>query len=94
MTVSFSSPVHRVWLWELHHWEMMSLSLETKQVNQIATATEQQTATISEISNNIHEITGVINHTARGAQESASAASQLAGLSEELKQLVGQFKLA
>lgn len=64
------------------------------QVGQIATAAEQQTATTGEITNNIHQISGVIQETAKGAQDSAQAASMLAGLAEDLQQLVGQFKLA
>ena len=62
--------------------------------HQIATAAEEQTATTTEISGNLHRINEVIIHTASGAQESASAAGQLARLAEELKRLVGQFKLA
>lgn len=63
------------------------------QVNQIATAAEEQTATTAEISNNIQQITGVVHETAKGAQESAAAASQLSNLSEKLQILVGHFKL-
>ncbi len=66
----------------------------TMQVNQIATAAEEQTATTSEISNNMQQITDVVHQTAKGAQESASAASQLTMMAEELQRLVGQFKLA
>ncbi|MBT0663477.1 methyl-accepting chemotaxis protein [Geobacter pelophilus] len=65
----------------------------TMQVNQVATAAEEQTATTAEISNNIHQITEVVQGTANGAQESATAASRLAGLANDLQQLVGQFKL-
>jgi methyl-accepting chemotaxis protein len=64
------------------------------QVNQIATATEQQTATTAEISGNILQITEVVHQTAQGSQESANAASKLSGLAEDLQQLVGNFKLA
>ncbi len=63
------------------------------QINQVATAAEEQTATTSEISNNIHQITQVVQDTAKGAQESATEAAELARLSENLKHLVGQFKL-
>ena len=63
------------------------------QVTQIATAAEEQTATICEISSNMHQITEVVQHTSRGAQESATAASQLSGNAEELQRLVRQFKL-
>lgn len=63
------------------------------QVNQIATAAEEQTATTSEISNNMMQITEVVQDTASGAHESATAASQLNGNAEELQRLVSQFKL-
>ena len=66
----------------------------TMQVNQIATAAEEQTATTTEISSNMQQITEVVRGSSHGAQESAAAASQLARLSEELQTLVGQFKLA
>lgn len=66
----------------------------TMQVNQIATAAAEQTATTGEISNNILQINQVVSQTAKGAQETASAASQLSHLSVELQQLVAQFKLA
>jgi methyl-accepting chemotaxis protein len=63
------------------------------QVNQIATAAEEQTATTSEISNNMMQITEVVQQTSQGAHESAKAAAQLSGNAEELQRLVHQFKL-
>ena len=66
----------------------------TSQIHQVATAAEEQTATTSEISNNMQQITGVISQTARGAQESAAAANQLSELSEDLRKIVSQFKLS
>jgi len=63
------------------------------QVNQIATAAEEQTSTTSEISRNMMEITEVVRQTSQGAQESATAAAQLNGNAEELQRLVRQFKL-
>ncbi len=63
------------------------------QVNQIATAAEEQTATTSEISSNMHQITDVVQTTSQGAQESATAAAQLNGNAEELQRLVRHFKL-
>lgn len=63
------------------------------QVNQIATAAEEQTATTSEISSNMMQITEVVQQTSHGAHESATAASQLSGNAEELQRLVRQFKL-
>lgn len=65
----------------------------TMQVNQIATAAEEQTATTGEISNNMLQITAVVQQTAKGAEESARSAGQLAQLAEELQQTVGRFKL-
>jgi len=63
------------------------------QVNQIATAAEEQTATTSEISNNMMQITEVVQQTSLGAHESAAAAAQLNENAEELQRLVRQFKL-
>jgi len=63
------------------------------QVNQIATAAEEQTATTSEISSNMLQITEVVQQTSQGAHESATAAAQLSGNAEELQRLVRQFKL-
>ncbi len=63
------------------------------QVNQIAVAAEEQTAITGEISSNIHQITDVVQGTARGAQDSAAAASQLSSLAEEMQRLVEQFRL-
>jgi methyl-accepting chemotaxis protein len=65
----------------------------TTQINQIATAAEEQTATTSEISNNMMQITAVVQGTARGAHESAQAARQLNLIAEDLQRMVGQFRL-
>jgi methyl-accepting chemotaxis protein len=64
------------------------------QVNQIATAAEEQTATTGEISSNIHQITAVVQQTAGGAQQSAIAAGELTGLSAELQKVVGRFQIS
>jgi methyl-accepting chemotaxis protein len=63
------------------------------QISQVATAAEEQTATTGEISNNIHQITDVVQNTARGAHESATAANKLSQTAEELQRLVAQFRL-
>ena len=65
----------------------------TLQVNHVASAVEEQSAVTSEISSNMHRITDVVHESAKGAQDSAHAAGQLTHLSEELRQLVAQFKL-
>lgn len=66
----------------------------TTQVSQIAVASEQQTATTSEISINIQQINDVIVSNSRGAEETAVAAKTLSALSEELLMHVRRFKLA
>jgi methyl-accepting chemotaxis protein len=68
------------------------VSAVTEQINQIATAAEEQTATTSEISSNIHQITAIVQETTNGAQETATAAHQLNGNAEELQRLVRQFR--
>ena len=72
---------------------MEQINAVAMQVNQIATAAEEQTATTSEISNNMMKITQVVHQSSQGAHESASAAAQLNGNAEELQRLVRQFKL-
>lgn len=66
----------------------------TAQLNQIATAAEEQTATTHEISGNMMRITDIITVTADGTQDSAAAAVQLSRQAQELKVLMGQFRLS
>ena len=66
----------------------------TMQVNQIATAAEQQTTTTNEIARNIHQISSVVMESTEGAQGSASTANNLSCLADELQRVVGQFKLS
>lgn len=66
----------------------------TSQLNQIATAAEQQTATTHEISGNMTMITDIVRQTANGSEDSAAAAVSLNRQAQELKVLVGQFRLA
>lgn len=63
------------------------------QVNQIATAAEEQTATTGEITNNIQQVTLVVQKTATWAQDSAQSAARLSGMSSQLQHIVGKFKL-
>jgi methyl-accepting chemotaxis protein len=64
------------------------------QVNQIATAAEQQTATTCEISGNMQQITEVFQQTSRGALESSSSAHRLSELASRLQGAVSRFKIA
>jgi methyl-accepting chemotaxis protein/hemerythrin len=64
------------------------------QVNQIATAAEEQTATTSEITYNIQMITEVVNRNVDNARSTTNATTTLAQQVDELHQLVGHFKLS
>lgn len=66
----------------------------TMQISQIATAAEEQTATTSEITSNIHRISETIQGTSQGAQDTAGDAGKLSHLGDELKNLMGQFRLS
>ncbi len=63
------------------------------QIHQVATAAEEQTATTSEISSNMHKITEVVDKTSRGAKASASEANHLSALANDLRRIVSQFKI-
>ncbi|HBA72726.1 MAG: chemotaxis protein [Geobacteraceae bacterium GWC2_55_20] len=65
----------------------------TAQINQIATAAEEQTATTREISNNVHMINEAVSGSARGVQELSLAAGSLSTLAEELKEMVAYYRL-
>jgi len=69
------------------------ISNVTMQINQIATAAEEQNATTGEITSNITRISDTVQDANRGAHETATAASQLSGLATTLQQLVGRFRV-
>jgi len=63
------------------------------QINQIAVASEEQTATTNEISGNILNISKAMEYASNNIQENADASSQVANLSIELNKLVEKFNL-
>lgn len=65
----------------------------TMQVSQIATAAEEQTATTSEITGNIHRISSIIEGASKGAHDTAAASASLSKMGENLNRMIGQFKL-
>jgi methyl-accepting chemotaxis protein len=65
----------------------------TSQINQIATAAEQQTATTNEISKSMHEISEIVGDASRSSQATAAEASQLAHRADDLKKIVSQFRM-
>jgi methyl-accepting chemotaxis protein len=62
-------------------------------IQQIATASEEQSAAAEQISKNVEHISSVTKETAAGAEQSASAAEQLNRQAEGLKNIVGRFQL-
>ena len=66
----------------------------TSQINQIAVAAEQQTATTHEININIQQISDVARITSTSSHEESSSAHQLASLADDLKGMVGLFRIA
>lgn len=64
------------------------------QVNQIAVAAEEQTATTTEISNNIHRINEAIQQTVQGAEDSSRESGVLFEQATQLKLVVSRFRLA
>jgi methyl-accepting chemotaxis protein len=63
------------------------------QISQVATAAEEQTATTNEISQNMLQITDVVQQTAQGAKQSEAAAAELSKLAADLESLVHRFRL-
>jgi len=64
-----------------------------EQIDRISTAAEQQMATTTEITNNIQEITEVVQLSASCSHDSADASKELLTHSSELHRLVRQFTL-
>ncbi|MEC8426932.1 MAG: methyl-accepting chemotaxis protein [Pseudomonadota bacterium] len=60
---------------------------------QIATASNEQSAVTEEINQSVINISQVASQTSQDSQEIAAASDQLSTLSSELRQLVGQFRL-
>lgn len=65
----------------------------TAQINQIAVASEEQTATTTEITGNIQKISDVIGDASSNIQENSRASSQIAQLSVEMNKLMDMFTL-
>jgi len=61
------------------------------EVSHIATAAEEQSATVHGITGNIQQVTTIINESASGTQQFATAASGLHLMAVELKRIVSGF---
>jgi methyl-accepting chemotaxis protein len=64
------------------------------EINQIATTSEEQTATTIEITNNIQQITEVAQMNASCSNDAVGAARELVTHAENLQSLVSRFKVA
>jgi methyl-accepting chemotaxis protein len=62
-------------------------------VNQIASASEEQSATSEEIAKNVSSISKVTAESAKNLEDVASTANELAKMTETLTSLVSQFKV-
>jgi len=62
-------------------------------IQSIATASEEQSAAAEQISSNVESIASLSQQSADGAQQAAEACTGLSQKSEQLQQLVSQFKL-
>jgi methyl-accepting chemotaxis protein len=65
----------------------------TQQVNLIATSAEEQTATTSEISRNILQITGIAQQTSSESRNITGEVNQLMTLASELTDTIGRFRI-
>ncbi|MDV2857071.1 methyl-accepting chemotaxis protein [Oceanimonas sp. CAM02] len=67
---------------------------QIQQMNsQIATAAEQQSSVAEEINRSVFSIRELSEHSAAASDQAADNSAQLAGLGNELQQLVGRFSL-
>ena len=75
--------------------EHISSAIGTVQIqsSQIAQATEQQTVAAEDINKSLVTISGSSDRTSQHAEELAVEATQLSGVSSELRDLVNQFKI-
>ncbi len=72
---------------------LLQINRVTGEINQIAVASEEETATTNEIATSIQQISGVMQETSRRILENANASTRLAELANGLQSLVRQFKL-
>lgn len=63
-------------------------------ISTVAAASEEQASAAEQISKNIESIATVINQSAEGTQQIAQAAEDLNRLTDNLQQLIGQFKIS
>ena len=72
---------------------MASICSISMEVSHIATAAEEQSSTVHDITGNIHKVTQIIGDSAAGTQQFATAASEMHSMAEELKKIVSGFNV-
>lgn len=65
----------------------------SNQINQLATASEQQSTTIEQVSRSVESINMVTNESAAGLQQVARATEDMNQLTEKMNDLMSQFKI-
>jgi methyl-accepting chemotaxis protein len=73
---------------------LAQINTVNNEINQIAVASEEQTATTDEIARNILEVSQVMQGTSENLRENAEAASKIVSLSETFQKIAKEFKLA
>ncbi|MCB0742661.1 MAG: DUF3365 domain-containing protein [Ignavibacteriae bacterium] len=73
---------------------VITANMVVDEINQVATASEEQSLTSSTIAQSIEMINNVSRETLAGIHNMAGAAEDLNVTTESLKDLIGQFKLA
>lgn len=63
------------------------------EINQVATASEEQSSAAEQISKNIESISSVTQESAAGTQQIARAAEDLSGLTHNLENMIARFKI-
>ena len=69
------------------------ISESNKLVAEIATASEEQSQSISQINEGINQVSQVVQQNSATAEQSAAASQEMSGQSDMLKKLITQFKL-
>lgn len=72
---------------------LVMIGAVTEQIGQIAIASEEQTATTREINSNVLSLNDLAQHNNHALQQTGGAADDVSRQAEELKHLVGQFRL-
>jgi methyl-accepting chemotaxis protein len=72
---------------------LQRIDLVTQQVNQIATAAEEQTATTTEVSRNIMHVTEIAHSTSKESHDITTEANRLTSLSSALMDAIGAFSI-